>query len=170
MRGINYYPGLRHLEGAVDDSETFLTWTRDIGCVPKEQITPVRSPQDPPTTLTGAEPKTEAINEAFQELIRKAAKDNLHRLGRRLYIFCAGHGIVAGKDGSPDFREAALLAADAEPLFLGKHVGLRSWAEWFRTRAIFDEILMVADCCREMEDLVAPKSAYNTGLEASAQG
>src|SRR6185436_463900 len=83
-------------------------------------------------------------------------KRKFHYLGNRLYLFFSGHGIVAARTGQPDFNEAMGLAANAERDLLTKHVALRSWAEWFRSLGIFDEVFLFADCCRDFEDLVAP--------------
>jgi len=41
-----------------------------------------------------------------------------------------------------------------------KHVGVRSWAEWFRALGIFDEVFLFADCCRHFEDLVPPITPF----------
>jgi hypothetical protein len=96
------------------------------------------------------------IAKPFETLFKAADKRKFHHLGRRLYVFFSGHGIVAAKTGQPDFNEAMGLAANAERLLLQKHVALRAWAEWFRVLGIFDEVFLFADCCRDLEDMVVP--------------
>ncbi|HMQ56282.1 MAG TPA: hypothetical protein PKD98_29650, partial [Anaerolineae bacterium] len=64
------------------------------------------------------------------------------RLGRRLTIYLAGHGF------GPDLEEAALLMANASRRRL-YHLPGRRYARWFRTAALFDEIVLVMDCCRD---------------------
>jgi hypothetical protein len=156
VTGINYYPALRDLQGPVDDSTEFKKWALERGYVPDRQLLCIQSPAQRPTSILDAQPTVEAISQAFQTLIRAASKKKFHYLGRRLYLFFSGHGIIATRSQIPDYREAALLAADADPLFLVKHVGVRSWAEWFRALGIFDEVFLFADCCRDKEDLVFP--------------
>jgi hypothetical protein len=156
VAGINYYPGIRDLQGPVFDCATFKQWALDAGYVPDRQLISIAGSELRPTSTFEAHPKVEAITHAFETLIRAANKKRAHRLGRRLYLFFSGHGIIATRSITPDFRETALLAANADSLLLSRHVGLRSWAEWFRALGIFDEVFLVADCCREKEDLVPP--------------
>jgi hypothetical protein len=153
--GINLYPGLRNLQGPVLDSTTFKSWVENTSYVPDRQVICVQSPP-PPITLDGAQPSVEAISNSFETVVRAASKKKFHYLGRRLYLFFSGHGVVATKTGLPNFNEAMLLAATADSNFLRKHVALRAWAEWFRALGIFDEVFLFADCCRNMEDLVSP--------------
>jgi hypothetical protein len=63
-------------------------------------------------------------------------------VGRRLYIFLAGHGF------SPSGDEAALLMANATR---GRtyHVPGRPYANWFLRAGFFDEVILFMDCCRE---------------------
>jgi hypothetical protein len=156
VAGINYYPGIRDLQGPVFDCTTFKRWALDTAYVPDRQLICIAASELRPANTFEAHPKVEAITHAFERLIRAADKKQAHHLGRRLYLFFSGHGIIATRSITPDFRETALLAANADSLFLSRHVGLRSWAEWFRALGIFDEVFLVADCCREKEDLVPP--------------
>jgi len=153
--GIKYYPGLRDLKGPVDDATEFKNWALNSGYVPDRQLIFLQSPAQRPATTAEAQPTGAAITQAFETLIRAARPKKFHYLGRRLYLFFSGHGIVAMRATTPDYSEAALLTADADQLFM-KHVSLRSWAEWFRAYGIFDEVLLFADCCREQEDFVPP--------------
>lgn len=151
--GINYYPGVTNLQGPRLDSTLFKRWVENAGFVPPDHIYCIQSPTDPPTSIDQAVPTEGKISEAFEKLIKTAAKDRAHYLGRRLYVFFSGHGIVPLQGSRPEFREAALLTAEAEfPVY--KHVAARAWAEWFRAMGIFDEVLLFADCCRDREDNV----------------
>jgi hypothetical protein len=76
------------------------------------------------------------------------------RLGRRLYFFFSGHGIAPTRAENPDFREAALLMANATDVLLTRHIGTRTHAEYFRGRGIFDEVIMFVDCCRDLKNNV----------------
>jgi len=67
------------------------------------------------------------------------------RVGERLYIMAAGHGI----SDCIDLHSVALLTADAVPEN-PLHVALVKRAEWFRRHAAFDEIVLLAECCRDV--------------------
>lgn len=166
VAGIRFYPGLRDLEGPIEDSTAFKRWAQDTGYVPDGQVLCIQSPPRRPTGTADAQPTVAALLHGFDTLIRAANKKKFHRLGRRIYFFFSGHGIIATHSAIPDYREAALLAADADPLFLGKHIGVRSWAEWFRALGIFDDVFLFADCCRDNEDLVIPVPPGTPGWTA----
>jgi hypothetical protein len=156
IAGINRYPAFTCLQGPVRDAREFKRWAMRRGFVPEDQLMLVQSPDGPPDLLGPAKPTILDLNEAFLELARKANPRPNKRLGRRLYIFLSGHGITPTFTATPDFREAALLAANADKISLTYHVGARAHAEWFRARGIFDEVILFADCCRDVEDNVSP--------------
>jgi hypothetical protein len=156
VAGINYYPGFTNLKGPVYDSTLFRRWLLRRGFVPDDQVFPIQSPENAPASILAAEPKLDQLSGVFSELVRKAAPHPLHRLGRRLYIFLSGHGIIATRSVIPDYREAALLMANADENSLSLHLGARAHAEWFRALGIFDEVILIADCCRDQEDNVPP--------------
>ena len=156
ITGINYYPAFTNLKGPVNDATEFERWTLRRGFVPRDHVISIQSPPDPPKTRADAEPTINQLSEAFQRLVDAAEPKRAHRLGRRLYLFFSGHGIVATLAATPDYREAALLMANAGANSLTRHIGARAHAEWFRALGIFDEVIMVADCCRDVEDNVAP--------------
>lgn len=162
VAGINFYPGLRNLQGPLVDASTFTTWAREAGYVPDGQLLTVASSEALPD-LDNARPSADLIAKPFETLFKAADKKKFHYLGRRLYVFFSGHGIVAAKTGQPDFNEAMGLAANAERLVLQKHVALRAWAEWFRGLGIFDEVFLFADCCRDLEDMVPPMPITTPG-------
>jgi len=145
--GINMYPSLGDLKGPENDAHGFRTWLEapDGGCVPAENIEMVisslyydPSEQDP----LKAKPTTEQVDTAFDRLIERGMQ-NSGRLGRRLYIFLAGHGF------SSNIEDAALLMANAGKLRTGYHIPGRIYANWFRTAALFEEVVLFMDCCRD---------------------
>src|ERR1035437_9470527 len=156
IAGINYYPAFTNLKGPVNDANEFQRWTLRHGYVPKDQAMLIQSPLQPPGTVFDAQPTINELSDAFLRLANAAQSRKFHRLGRRLYIFLSGHGIVATLASTPDYREAALLMADASPNSLTRHIGARAHAEWFRALGIFDEVILFADCCRDLEDNVPP--------------
>jgi hypothetical protein len=156
IAGINYYPAFTNLKGAVTDATEFERWTLRYGYVPREHVKLIQSPSQAPGTVYDAQPNIVQVSNEFLRLADEAQSKKLHRLGRRLYIFLSGHGIVATLASTPDYREAALLMANASPNALTQHIGARAHAEWFRALGIFDEVILFADCCRDLEDNVPP--------------
>lgn len=154
VAGINTYPAFSSLQGPVADAIEFQQWLLTEAFVPHDQITLVTSPMPvvlgvPPT------PTVVEVSGAFEVLANKAAFQPLYYLGRRLYIFLSGHGILPTRSGTPNFNETALLMANAGPITLGNHLGAVAYAEWFRAPGVFDEVLLFVDCCRDLKDTVA---------------
>jgi len=134
--GIGAYPRLEApaLDGPAQDVHRFVDWLSapGKGDLPAENIHTV-----PPDTDPGIG-EIDALFRPFYEAGQDA------RIGARLYIVAAGHGIC----DSVDLHSVALLTADAtasDPL----HVAMVKRAEWFRRHAAFDEIVLFADCCRD---------------------
>jgi Caspase domain len=148
--GINYYfyRGLPTLRGPTRDADLFSQWLKNVAWVPDDQVLRVPASSAMPATADEAKPTVKSVGTTFKILADRAAKDPVLRLGRRLYIFLSGHGIVPLMASNPDYRESALLAADADNDLNG-HMGGRAYAEWFRARGIFDEVILFADCCRD---------------------
>ena len=144
--GINKYPGLNNLEGACKDALQVRDWllAPDCGDVPEENIhisltTHFHPPG--PTDVNDVHPVEDEINSLFRPFVSHGALEG--RMGRRLYIFMAGHGL-----GDPgDMDSAALYAANAEMMF-APHISGTAYANWFRRNAVFDEIVLIMDCCR----------------------
>jgi len=160
VAGINFYPAFTHLKGPRYDAAQFKKWAVSRGFVPDDQVMTVQSPDTCPAGLSDAKPTMEELTNAFTTLVSNARNRKYHYLGRRLYLFFSGHGIVATSGAAPDYREAALLMANADADRLGFHIGVRAHAEWFRALGIFDEVVVFADCCRDVEDNVPPTPPY----------
>lgn len=143
--GIRTYPRMRSLQGPCNDAEAFRGWLADPtkGNVPQDNIKMLITDDfaDPNATY---HPFTSEIDEQFYDFVtRGRAAAAGPPLGRRLYIFMAGHGF-SERGG---MTAAALYAANAEPSF-APHVAATAYARWFQYNAVFDEIVLVADFCR----------------------
>lgn len=138
--GINDYPGLKSLKGPVNDVREFLAWLLDPkgGNLPAANIRQILS-SDFPAQSGGPTPnQVEALFEPFIANYYDGKKE-----GERLYIFVAGHGF-----GDPsDMSRTALYAANAKPMFPW-HIAVTDYAEWLRRHAVFDELILIMDCCR----------------------
>ena len=143
--GIRTYPRMRSLKGPCNDAEAFHNWLVDPskGDVPARNIRTLTTDGFPNPDTTH-QPNLVDIDEQFRDFVsRGRAAANGSPLGRRLYIFLAGHGF--SEPG--DMTAAALYAANAEPSF-APHFAATAYARWFQYNAVFDEIVFVADFCR----------------------
>ena len=138
--GINHYRGLDDLEGPENDAEDFAAWLRSPtgGAVPTGHI----------ALLTGSRlnggtpvPNMDQIDSAFERL--HTGLDTNGTTGRRLYIFLAGHGFDREGD------DAALLCATATRRRLGDHISGKRYWQWFLAAALFDEVAIFMDTCRD---------------------
>lgn len=139
--GINDYPlsGLPPLEGPVNDAEDFYVWLRDPtgGNLPESNIRRILSTDFQPDEIKPIPNQVEAL---FEPFIVSGVQG---RQGERLYIFAAGHGF-----GDPgDISQTALYAANAKRMFPW-HIAVTNYVEWLRRHAVFDELVLIMDCCR----------------------
>jgi hypothetical protein len=143
--GIDSYPDtfLGKLEGACNDAADFAKWLveargKDVECF---------------TLLSDAQGTTPKLGDLLEEVkkILKLSEGREKRIGRRLYIFLAGHGV------GPELDEAALLTVDTDTKsgFLPYLAG-RLCANLFRGQALFEEVLLFMDCCRDVDRELPP--------------
>lgn len=142
--GINRYPdkAFVDLAGPENDARGFADWLRahDGGQVPEANIALLQSSHyEPPTTAALARPHEQDVDTRFDELIERMADG---RVGHRLYVVLAGHGIA------PDWESTAMLTANATMRALGHHIPGRVYGRWFLGRSLFDEVVVFMDCCR----------------------
>lgn len=157
--GINRYGDgsfLNPLDGPKNDVRHFVDWlvSPDGGHVPAANVDPFLLTSDD----NGLKPKAGDIVEAIKNLLALAPADE--RIGRRLYIFLAGHGV------GPDLDDAGLLTAEATE-DVPTYVEGRRYANLFRGRAVFEEIVLVMDCCRDFDgELPDPVFPFKRKIDA----
>lgn len=144
--GINSYPqlGQGSLEGPVNDANDFYDWLRDPegGDVPAGNIRRILSTDFGPQTACPTPNQVEALFEPF------ILNGGQGKLGERLYIFAAGHGF-----GDPhDMNKTALYAANAKMMFPW-HIAVTEYVNWLHCNAVFEEIVLIMDCCRTINSL-----------------
>lgn len=142
--GVKDYPSLGNLDGPENDARDFETWLLDPagGAVPPANIKRILSSDFAATANPlDAEPTTVRLERAFDELYDLGNANG--KAGRRLYVYLAGHGFA------PSLEDAALLMANAARGKSGHHISGRTYANWFRQSAFFDEVVLFMDCCRE---------------------
>jgi hypothetical protein len=146
--GISAYPGISEAVGAEADARAFRDWLIDPagGDVPQDQVELiVTSEYGPPWERPEpAKPTFLELWAAGEKLLRRG--EGTGCVGRRLYLYFAGHGIAAKE------TETALLMANAHKRAMGAplHWLGEYTAEHFRQSSYFDEILLFMDCCREI--------------------
>lgn len=157
--GITTYPDLGPLEGAERDALEFYDWLTSPtgGDVPLGSVTKIVSSTFQPVQPAPPAPPAPSVKlpayevaQAFAALQAKAFSPTTgiaKRLGRRLYVYAAGHGAGLPFQVDPDRNDAAFLLADASP-FNASHVMARIHALYFLHAGIFDEIAVFMDCCR----------------------
>lgn len=105
--GINIYPAFTSLKGPTKDASEFAAWVKSGigGCVPDDHVKLIQSPPyETPPTIEDVEPTLLKVAKAFQDLANMANRADDHYLGRRLYIFMSGHGILPDPIGNSQFR------------------------------------------------------------------
>lgn len=167
--GITTYPGFRDLAGPERDAVAFREWLIDPtkGAVPPANVkTLLTSSMHPPPPATAAEarPGPDDVHQLLRPHVQQAGLGK--RVGRRLYIYAAGHGF----SDPADMRSAALYAANAEFMF-PLHVAMTAYADFFQRSAAFDDVVLIMDCCRTVSALESVLSATipNIGPNANAK-
>jgi hypothetical protein len=149
--GVQHYPGIVDLQGPENDARAFYEWVTSPagGNVRRRRAKLILSSDfGPPFPMPAvAQPTKEAVEKCFLNLRRQALQSG-NRVGRRLYIYLAGHGFA------PDVDQAALLMANATRSQADLHIYGTYVANWFFKRGCFDEIFLLMDCCREFYDQV----------------
>jgi hypothetical protein len=150
--GINHYPyavgGLAPLTGAARDAEKFFKWVIDPlgGAVPDDGIHSVLL-----TSPEKLEPNADPIPvlSSIQGFIDKMKNRLVSPPERRLYIYLSGHGISPISEEA--VRHAALLMANTRPPRDWPNVPGNVWAEGARNAALFREVVLIMDCCRDLQ-------------------
>jgi hypothetical protein len=147
--GINHYrPEFPILQGCINDAELFHEWLVSPtggGLNPANVQLLVSSAPANPTDDAAWQPVRDTI---YTRLIRYRKKrlETGQRVGRRLYLFYAGHGVaVPLRPG-----DAGIVMPNSEfpePLFA---VPGRQIIDAMQRDRTFDELVVFMDCCREV--------------------
>lgn len=175
--GINLYPGLGNLSGAENDARSFYDWLISPlgGGVPTDNVSLITTSKfHPPDPLgpTDAKPEIGALQRAFDRLLDISEKNDDAgkglRIGRRLYLYFAGHGIELNHY---DTAQNVLLAANATRQRIGYHFHATGYLNHFLRKGCFEEAVLFMDCCREPDLRQCPLNSvpYDTGRQASSK-
>ena len=147
--GISRYPALSDLAGPVNDALSFRDWLLCRGAVPPENIELVVTPDNAQAmNRKTARPLRDQVVNALDAVLEN--ENERGKAGRRLYLFLAGHGYA------PQVNDAALLMANAGGRSFPAVPGAQ-FANWFRSSAKFEEIILIMDCCRDEYGSIPPQ-------------
>jgi hypothetical protein len=142
--GISSYPALgaggksaNDLPGAVADANAMAEWLAGPGQATVTKITSTGL-DDQPWQTVEIKPSRDDLEHPFDQIVI----DN-QRVGDRLTIYCAGHGIA------PTIASRCLLlprAVASNPPILPNFDG-SAWLEWFSRQTHFDEFVLWMDVC-----------------------
>ena len=152
--GISLYPEeFAPLTGAPKDATRFMEWvlSPDGGDVPSDNTRLIVTQRDQqPGSILDWKPDQDDVDAALIDFGLRhkwkrtyKGKNGKKFLGRRLYFYFAGHGY------GPKAGNVGMLMADAAPSRLRKSLSLSDYREFFAARALFEEIVLIVDCCRD---------------------
>ncbi len=147
LLAVNRYPGLTPLKGPENDAQAFRAWlvSPQGGAVPEQQVTSIFSSDHPaPVDPYDERPAIKDFHRALDRLTLDAQRQFKARAGRRLYLFLAGHGFTAGAIKN----DPALFTAEAQA-YDAVHIAAPRYATRMADAGLFDEIVLVMDCCQD---------------------
>jgi len=143
------------LKGCVNDARLFERWLvhKEGGNLdPKNVKVIVSGAAAPP------QPVKDDIESTMIGLID--AYQTSGRRRRRLYLWFSGHGVTP----QGPYDDCAVLMINAlRPTGLGRNIPGRLAAERLRKRAIFKEVVLIMDCCREVTDVAEASLSFPSG-------
>ncbi|MEK7432063.1 MAG: caspase family protein [Cyanobacteriota bacterium] len=143
--GINNYSSqYSQLNGPNRGAEEFKNILVTIGDIPNNNTNIKMITSN--NILGNLNPTVSQIESAFNDII---TQNNDVFSGRRLYIFLSGHGISLGNIDSKDPIDTALLTAEASNKAKSCHIAGIAYSNWFKMSAIFEDIILIMDCCRD---------------------
>jgi len=148
--GIDHYHSRSNLAGAVNDAQAVAQWllAADGGGLPSENLQLLVSPSDGTVRPTVAD-AVDAFARLVEQSQARIQSEGGTTAGRRLYLYFAGHAIEA-----VGVVELSVLMADASAIYFSA-IPLKHYADWFRAAGLFEQILVIADCCRDSRVLWA---------------
>ena len=147
----------RTLKGAINDADRFNRWLLGPAAVPKTHI--IEEVGDD----SGTRPQLSDLMAKVMDLLR--AQPSGARIGRRLYIFLAGHGVEAIDQAR---LETLLVTAESRDNWVQGFPGNLAMSH-FRLEARFEEIILFMDCCRTMSAEARPSWNIPTTPDALAK-
>lgn len=150
--GINRYPGLSDLQGPVDDANRFADWLINTPGVdvPEANVSKLLTNNfhpPGPNSFVDARPTASDFLGHFTQVLERQFESNQGQPGRRLYLYLSGHGFQG-----PTLHDIAVYSAMAvRKLNSYDHIAGTRYAESIRQKGWFEEVVLIMDCCRDLE-------------------
>ena len=157
--GISRYadPSYPKLDGPGHDVALMKEWLTSAngGAVPEARIKTIVSPEQFPDGQDPllAPPLAAQFEAVFIAMERERLALKADRVKGRLYLYFSGHGFSSRDIARGD--EAALYAANAAKDYY-QHIFGTYFARRAEAKALFKEIVLIMDCCRDAEANRAP--------------
>jgi hypothetical protein len=157
------------LNGPPNDVERMHSWlvSASGGAVPPENIVKITSPPKDPENIDPEdwEPTEQNFQRAYRRVVTNRETGELIKREGRFYLYFSGHGFSERRDQA---TRAAVFAANATRNFANNICGT-IFALAAREQALFKEIVLIMDCCRDAElNLPFSTPALNTGTSDAA--
>lgn len=169
--GISRYgdSSFRPLDGPPNDVQRMREWLLSPtgGDLPPNNVVVLTSPKDIPTDPNDWQPDEAQYNKAFRRLVQDPNTGAPVRRTGRLYLYFSGHGFSERRDQA---TRAAIFAANATRFFPNNICGT-IYAQSAKEQALFKEIVLIMDCCRDAElNLPFSQPAINASTAETADG
>lgn len=145
--GIGSYPlfssdgrTANNLQGPVRDAQEMASWLSQTARAKVVLITSTGRPGEA-WQVAERRPCRADIEHEFDQYVSQGFLAPTRRIGRRLYIYMAGHGFC------PEPRHMSLITADALANISIPNIQATSWVDWFAVQTYFDEFVLWMDCC-----------------------
>jgi hypothetical protein len=165
--GIGQYPLFkkggqdRDLDGPANDVAAMTSWLVGTAGVPCDHIVVMNS------SGSGTDCKTlgqwggsnhPSRNDLYSLLEQHVEESTLRsltgnpRIGRRLWVYMAGHGFSLRSAT----REVCIITADSLPDTLVRNACVTRFIDWIAQEPAFDEVVLFLDCCSEVAAGLTP--------------
>ncbi len=153
--GINHY-NKRPLKGAVNDATAFANWLKESKQVEEKNLKLLVSTEANEIALD------HHIDKAFLEILKDA---NVHAEEKnRLFFYFSGHGIGVS------YSNTGLCLRMWDNELPNYNISSNAYSDLLVNKAVFDEIIIFLDCCRDYDFLIDPrKPALDTGFVGTRQ-
>ncbi len=169
-------PGYTQLTGPPNDLKLIEEWLLDAtrGGLLSANIKKIYTPDPYPQDLDPAHfdpdqapPMAEEFDLIFKKLLRQRVAMGSARVSGRLYLYFSGHGFCNRSQERP--AEAALYSANATREMYD-HIFGTHYARVVVGWALFKEVVLIMDCCRDSEiaRIPTPKPYRDTPDDALA--
>jgi len=174
VTGICWYPnpGFSNLQGPPNDIELVKRWLIDKAGLDPINIKTVATPSPQPVIEPDiAPPLGQDFDLVFKRMMVKRLAMGKERVKGRLYLYFSGHGFCNRSQDRP--AEAALYCANTTKEMY-EHIFGTHYARVAVGQALFKEVVLIMDCCRDSELSRAPmprpyRDTPDDGLAADVQ-